>query len=111
MPDIVVTRLDEAPSWREGQELCRSYRKDSEMAFGTSYLEPGHSGAVDSGHQRGKEVFFCAYGRVIVEFSAGNTVRLAEGDAVIIPPTEPHTLINDSDEPVLIVWSLAPPDE
>lgn len=110
MADILVTRKEEARQWYEDAELCRSYRADTEMAFGTSFLEAGQSGAVDPGHKRGKEVFFCAYGRVIVEFSSGQSVELAEGDAVLIPQTEPHKLINSFDQPVLVVWSLAPPD-
>ncbi|MHA1145998.1 MAG: cupin domain-containing protein [Candidatus Helarchaeota archaeon] len=110
MSELKVIRKNEAKSWHEDDELCHLYREDDQMVFGTSYLEPGKIGAVDPGHANGKEVFYCALGKVIVEFSKGTTIELSAGDAVIIPETEPHKLINKFDEPTLIVWSLAPPD-
>lgn len=107
---IKIIRKSEAKKWYEDDELCHLYRKDGEMEFGSSYLEPGKAGAVDPGHNKGKEVFYCALGKVIVEFSK-EKIELSKGDAVEIPINEPHKLINKFDEPTLIVWSLAPPDE
>ncbi|HUW90957.1 MAG TPA: cupin domain-containing protein [Candidatus Nanopelagicaceae bacterium] len=107
---IKIIRKNEAKKWYEDDELCHLYREDEEMEFGSSYLEPGKAGAVDLGHNKGKEVFYCALGKVIVEFSE-EKIELSKGDAVVIPVKEPHKLINKFDEPTLIVWSLAPPDE
>jgi len=107
---IKIIRKNEAKNWYEDDELCHLYREDEEMVFGSSYLEPGKAGAVDPGHNKGKEVFYCALGKAIVEFSK-EKIELSIGDAVVIPINEPHKLINKFDEPTLIVWSLAPPDE
>ncbi len=110
MGEIKIIRKEEAKDWYEDDELCRLYREDEDMVFGTSYLGPNEIGAVDPGHENGREVFFCATGKVIVEFSKDKT-ELSAGDAVIIPKREPHKLINKFNEPTLIVWSLAPPDK
>jgi len=104
--EIEIIRKDNAKEWYEQDELCHSYRKDEIMHFGTSYIEPGKEGAVDPGHEKGKEVFFCAFGKVIVEFSK----EKIELNAVIIPNKEPHKLINNFNKSTLIVWSLVPPD-
>ena len=106
---LIIVRKKDAKNWLEDDELCHLYREDQDMVFGTSYIEPGKIGAVDPGHARGKEVFYCALGKVIVEFSK-EKIELSAGDAVIIPLNEPHKLINKFDTPTLIVWSLAPPD-
>ena len=107
---IEIIRKGDAKEWYEDDELCHLYREDEYMAFGTSYIEPGKAGAVDPGHEKGKEVFYCAIGKVIVEFSE-EKIELNAGDAVVIPINEPHKLINKFEEPTLIVWSLVPPDE
>ena len=106
--EIELVKKVDAKEWNEGDELCHLYREDEIMHFGTSYIAPGKEGAVDPGHEKGKEVFYCAFGKVIVEFSK-EEIELNAGDAVIIPIKEPHKLINNFDKPTLIVWALVPP--
>ena len=36
--------------------------------------------------------------------------ELSEGDAILIPPGEPHKLLNPNPEIAVVCWSLAPPD-
>jgi mannose-6-phosphate isomerase-like protein (cupin superfamily) len=108
--EIKIIRKKDAKNWYDDDELCHLYREDEIMLFGTSYLEPGKAGGVDLGHNRGKEVFYCAIGKIIVEFSK-EKIEMKAGDALIIPFNEPHKLFNKFDEPTLIVWSLAPPDK
>ena len=109
MEKINVIRLRDSKEFMEGDEKCHLYFKSDRMIFGTSYLEPGKEGGVDPGHKHGEEVFFVAKGRVTCKFSEISK-DLEEGDAVIIPIGEPHKLINNSDEPALVCWALAPPD-
>jgi oxalate decarboxylase/phosphoglucose isomerase-like protein (cupin superfamily) len=111
MSSAVVIRNNDVRKWFEGDELCTGYRNDAEMVFGTSFLEPGKQGAVDTGHRIGKEIFYCAYGKAILVVSEEEWIDMAAGDAVIVPATKSHRLINRSDEPVLLVWALAPVDE
>lgn len=107
---VRLVKIKDSEEFWEGDELCHLYLKSDKMVFGTSYLEPGKEGAVDPGHKYGEEVFFVAKGKVLCEFSK-EKIELEEGDAVIIPVGEPHKLINKYDEPTLVCWALAPPDD
>jgi len=109
MQDIKVIKRKDSKQFFEGHEQCNLYMKTEKMIFGTSYLEPGKEGTIDPGHKYGEEIFFIAKGTVNCQFSE-LTKLLEEGDAVIIPIGEPHKLINNSKEPVLVCWALAPPD-
>jgi mannose-6-phosphate isomerase-like protein (cupin superfamily) len=91
----------------EGPEVCRLYYKTDKLTFGSSQLNPGQTGAVDKGHPNSHEVFFCARGTVL--FMVGDKYyEMHEGDAVLVPPTEPHQLTNIGLDIALITWSLAP---
>nr|MDO8132818.1 cupin domain-containing protein [Candidatus Njordarchaeum guaymaensis] len=108
---IRVMQKDEVKTFMEGDELCRLYVKTNEIVFGTSTLEPGKKGTVDSGHKNGEEIFYVAKGRVICNFPKSKVKKeLNEGDIVIIPKMEPHELHNAGKTEALVVWSLAPPD-
>ena len=109
--EIEVVRRRDAKNFMEGDEHCRLYLKTEKIVFGTSSLLPGKRGAVDPGHKQGQEVFYVAKGRVICHFpKKGAQKELEEGDIVLIPPGEPHELINNGSEEALVCWSLAPPD-
>ncbi|MBS7248973.1 MAG: cupin domain-containing protein [Candidatus Freyarchaeota archaeon] len=110
MSRIKVVTLKDSKEFWEGEELCHLYLKSDKLVFGTSYLEPGKEGAVDPGHKYGEEVFYVAKGKVLCEFSKEKR-ELKEGDSVIIPVGEPHKLINNYEEPALVCWALAPPDD
>jgi mannose-6-phosphate isomerase-like protein (cupin superfamily) len=104
-------RKAEAKGFMEEDEHCRLYYKTSQLVFGTSTLQPGKKGAIDLGHKIGYEIFYAAKGQVICSFPKANKqVELDEGDIVIIPPGEPHELMNNGTQEALVVWSLAPPD-
>jgi mannose-6-phosphate isomerase-like protein (cupin superfamily) len=111
LEEIKVVRKSEARNFLEDEEHCRYYINTNKLLFGTSHLLPGKRGAVDTGHELGDEIFYCARGRVLCYFPHQNLYReLFEGDIVVIPPKEPHQLINTSTEEAVITWSLAPPD-
>lgn len=110
MGEIKVVRKGEARNFMEGDEHCRLYVETDKIIFGTSSLLPGKRGDVDPGHKKGEEIFYVAKGRVICHFPGKKVYReLEEGDIVVIPPGEPHQLINTSDGEAIICWSLAPP--
>jgi mannose-6-phosphate isomerase-like protein (cupin superfamily) len=106
MKPTVVRELD-SHAFMEGPELCREYLRDPAMWFGTSTLAPGATGALDAGHANSTEVFFCARGSVLVDLGDASH-ELRPGDALVIPPTVPHTISNVGAEPALIVWAGAP---
>jgi len=91
----------------EGVEVCREYFKTDKITFGSSQLHPGQTGAVDKGHANSHEVFFVSRGKVLLR--CGNSLfEMQEGDAMLIPPGEPHQLTNIGTEIALVTWSLAP---
>ncbi|HVO53286.1 MAG TPA: cupin domain-containing protein [Solirubrobacterales bacterium] len=102
-----VVRELAARSFMEGPELCREYLREERMWFGTSTVPVGATGAVDDGHARSVEVFFCARGEALVDLGE-RCEQLRAGDALIIPPGVPHTITNIGEEPVLVVWAGAP---
>jgi len=111
MVEIRTVRKGDAKNFMEGEEECRLYYKTDKLLFGTSILLPGKKGAVDPGHKTGHEIFYCARGRVVCRFPRiGKEEELDEGDIVVIPPGEPHELLNLGTAEALICWSLAPPD-
>jgi len=94
----------------EGPELCRLYYKTEKLTFGSSRLSPGQTGAVDPGHPNSHEVFFVARGSVL--FKCGEKYyEMHEGDAVLVPPSEPHQLTNIGLDIALVTWSLAPSEQ
>ncbi|WP_051845285.1 cupin domain-containing protein [Streptomyces sp. NRRL S-813] len=102
----VVRRLS-AASFMEGPEHCREYHRNDQMWFGTSTVPVGATGAIDPGHGRSWEVFFCAQGSAVV--ITGDTAHeLDAGDALCIPPAVPHQIANVGDIPVVMVWAGAP---
>jgi mannose-6-phosphate isomerase-like protein (cupin superfamily) len=107
--DATVVRPDDARQFMEGPELCREYFRNQNMWFGTSTLAPGEVGAVDVGHPVSVEIYYCAAGTASVKLDDTHHA-LAPGDALVIPPGEPHTISNVGDDTVTIVWAGAPGD-
>jgi mannose-6-phosphate isomerase-like protein (cupin superfamily) len=107
--DPVVVRRREARSFLEGQEHCREYFATDSMTFGTSSILPGQEGAADPGHPGALEVFFVARGHVLCSLgNPANYYELEEGDALLIPEGEPHSLANVGEVSALVVWAGAP---
>ena len=110
--EIRVIRKQDTRDFLEGDERCKGYLEGEGMVFGTSRLPPGKRGDVDPGHADAYEIFYVAKGRVICHFGESNVSKeLEEEDAVLIPPGEPHQLINVSDGESLVVWSQYPIQE
>ena len=91
----------------EGAEVARIYFKTEKLTFGSSQLNPGQTGDVDPGHPNSHAVFFCVRGTML--FKVGDIYHeMNPGDAVIVPPNEPHQLTNIGLDIALVTWSLAP---
>jgi len=104
----VVIRQRDAQVFMDGDEFCRHYVSTGKVTFGTSSLQPGQHGAVDTGHPNSHEVFFCIRGHVLIYTEGRAYLELTEGDAAIIPEGVPHTLLNVGDVPALVSWSAGP---
>ncbi len=102
-----VVKPAEARIFLEGLEVCREYFVTDKITFGTSELQPGQTGAVDSGHPNSHEVFFVSRGTVLLRCGE-KLYELHEGDAQIIPPGDPHQLTNIGTCIAVVSWSMAP---
>lgn len=102
-----IVRAREAKTFMDGPELCREYMRNGTMWFGSSTLAPGQIGGRDPGHPGCWEVFFCTSGHAVVNDGA-NSYELFTGDALLIPPSLPHTIHNVGTEMVTIAWAGAP---
>ena len=103
---VLVTSRD-ARHFMEGAEHCREYVRDQALWFGVSVVPQGERGAVDVGHGSSEEVFYCVDGHVLV-FDGERYYELEGGDALLIPPGLPHTIINIGDVAATVVWAGAP---
>ena len=104
----IVVRKSECKIFLEGVEVCRTYFETPKITFGTSTLLPGQRGDIDPGHANSHEVFFVVKGHVLLVQSNGETFELFEQDAIIMPETVDHTLINIGTEEAVVSWSKAP---
>lgn len=104
----IVVRQAEARAFMEGDEFCRHYVTTEKITFGTSTLQPGQRGGLDSGHPDAHEVWFCIAGHVLIDVGEGEFVQLWTGDVVVMPEGVPHTVVNVGDTPAYLSWSLAP---
>lgn len=102
-----VVQRSEAKRFFEGPEECREYLRNETMWFGVSVVPEGEEGAVDPGHPNSLEVFYCSQGRVSVS-DGERAYDLAEGDALLIPPSLPHAIRNTGSGTAVVVWAGAP---
>ncbi len=102
-----IIRQTEARNFMEGPEHCREYVKTDKLWLGTSTLPPGAKGNIDPGHAASQEVFFVCQGHVLL-YDEQQYYELFAGDAIFIPETLPHTLINIGEDTAIIAWAGAP---
>lgn len=102
-----VIRRNDAKSFYEGPELCHEYFRNEALWFGSSLVQPGDTGAIDTGHEVSWEIFYCVSGEAVID-DGQNEYALFAGDALAVPPAVPHRIHNRSDEPVLMVWAGGP---
>ena len=102
-----IVRRSDARTFFEGPEECQEYHRDRRLWFGVSTVPPGEQGDVDRGHPESVEVFYCTRGTVLVRDGVQD-YELSEGDALVIPPSLPHAIVNIGEEPAVVVWAGAP---
>lgn len=102
-----IIRSSETRTFMDGPELCREFVKMPQMWLGTSTLQPGQRGNIDPGHKNSVEVFYLCTGHVLL-FDEQQYYELFAGDAIFIPQSLPHTLINIGEEMAMLVWAGAP---
>ncbi|NMC13070.1 MAG: cupin domain-containing protein [Chloroflexi bacterium] len=102
-----IIRSIETKTFMDGHELCREFVRTPKMWLGTSTLHPGQRGNIDPGHSKSVEVFYLCKGHILL-FDEQEYYELFAGDAIFIPESLPHTLINIGEEMAVLVWAGAP---
>jgi len=107
--DIKIGRFERFKISKFGDLICRDYFKTSKITSGIVIVPPGGKGDVDPGHKDADEVFTVCSGSIVVIFPDMNKeVELKTGDAVLVPPDEPHIVENKGKEEAVFVYTGAP---
>lgn len=111
-PDTHVVRLTEAPRISMGGvgivEQLVTARSERRLQVIRSVIEPRGAGeqelyAVDCE----VEVLHVVSGRFVLILT-NERHELAAGDTVTFPGREPHSWLNPTDEPAVVIWTLVP---
>ncbi len=93
----------------EGQECTQVYFHTDKIVFSVSTLLPGQQACVDKGHPDAHEIVYVSQGTLVLHLTGINRFyRLHKGDALLIPPGEPHYSVNVGTEQSVAVWACAP---
>jgi len=95
----------------EGDECTEIYAFTDKIIFSISTLFPGQHSCLDRGHKNADEICYLIQGKIMVHFPNEEEYYLLEmGDAILIPPGEPHYSINVGEEKSITVWAGAGPN-
>jgi oxalate decarboxylase/phosphoglucose isomerase-like protein (cupin superfamily) len=93
----------------EGQECTQIYFHTDKIVFSVSTLLPGQQACLDKGHPEAHEIVYLMQGTVMLYLTGiSRCYRLCKGDALLIPPGEPHYTVNVGTEQSVAVWACAP---
>lgn len=84
-----------------------NFGKSNSMCFGTAYF-PQNSHAPEHVHDNEEEIiyFLSGYGEM---FFNGKPEKITEGSIAYIPPNIKHSIKNDSNEVMKLVYVFSPP--
>lgn len=109
MTVLTLIRRPDARPLMEGDEFVRIYAHTDKLLFAVATFLPGKRSLLDPGHEGAHEVAYVIRGHLVFEFPKSERFyELFEGDAVLIPEGEPHSVVNIGEELGIVSWSLAP---
>ena len=89
----------------QGLSLARLYQNPAHFTFQLAQIEPG---GISKRHQHAwEQVNWVVAGRGRVE-ADGARIAINAGDCVVTPGEVAHAIVNDGDEPLLLVAVLGP---
>ncbi len=107
--EIKIGRFSEFKTSNYGDLVCRDYFETSRITSGIINVPPGGKGDIDPGHKDADEVFTVCKGNIVVIFpDMDKEYKLGPGDAILVPPDEPHIVENQEKEEAIFVYSGAP---
>jgi mannose-6-phosphate isomerase-like protein (cupin superfamily) len=107
--DAKVLKKGEGKILIEGEEFTEIFWHSDKLIFSVSSLLPGQRAILDPGHPGSDEVCYVVQGTIVMHLPEKDQHFLVRaGDAVFIPPGQPHYAINVDDQKAVMTWSLAP---
>ena len=104
-----IVRQGQARAIMEGEEFTEIYFYTDKLIFSTGCLLPGQRASLDKGHKDSDEVCYVIKGKLLMHLpNLDKYYLLTAGDAILIPPGEPHYSINVGEEKAISVWACAP---
>lgn len=104
-----VIRKGEAKILIEGEEFTQIYFHTDKLIFSVGNLLPGHKSSLDKGHKDADEFCYVIQGKLVMHLPGLDKYYLLnEGDAILIPPGEPHYTVNVGEEKAISAWVCAP---
>ena len=97
---------EQEKEYRHGDSGPKYLFRGPRLEWGLIRLLPGDSLKAHLHHET-EETFYLLEGSAQLVI-AGQSHQAAEGDAFRIEPKEPHDIINDSDQPVKLVFIKCP---
>lgn len=112
MNEITITRRDDLPfhdvqgDGANGLKLARLYQNsDHALTFQLARIEPG---GVSKRHQHPWEQINWVVSGVGQVDAGGQSIEIGPGDCVVIPEDVSHAILNNGDEPLILVAVLGP---
>jgi mannose-6-phosphate isomerase-like protein (cupin superfamily) len=96
----------EAFTTKDGSTI-RELQHTAVQSLAEATLDPGQA-TERHYHRVSEEIYLMTAGSGVLEID-GETRRVTEGDAILIPPGAWHTLENDGAEPLRLMCCCAPP--
>ncbi|MBM3705693.1 MAG: cupin domain-containing protein [Actinobacteria bacterium] len=104
-----IVRKGQGEILLEGQECSEIYFRTDKLVFTISTLLPGQQACLDRGHEGSDEVCYVISGTIVMHLPEKKEYHLLnKGDAICIPPGEPHYSVNVGKKQSITAWSCAP---
>ena len=93
----------------EGEEFTEVFFHSDKLLFSISSLLPGQKACLDPGHPGSDEICYVIEGKIVMHMPGQDKYFAVEqGDALYVPPDEPHYAVNVGMSKAVMAWALAP---
>jgi mannose-6-phosphate isomerase-like protein (cupin superfamily) len=107
--DARVLKKGEGKILIEGEEFTEIFLHTDKLLFSISSLLPGQRAVLDPGHPGSDEVCYVIQGTIAMHLPQQDQYFVIHaGDALYIPPDEPHYATNVDVDKAVMAWALAP---
>jgi mannose-6-phosphate isomerase-like protein (cupin superfamily) len=109
MEEAKVIRNGEGKILLEGEECTQIYAHTDKLVFSISTLLSGQRACLDKGHKESDEICYVIDGTIVMHLTNQDKYYLLnKGEAILIPPGEPHYSVNVGEKKSITAWACAP---